>query len=322
MNTLEAINERIENTQRLIKLKNDRLQARKEQAAKFGIMMADPSITNEIKEIEQELETLQEELEQLKREKASLSAPLVYMHTFGTPDSSLPPDTYSLEWSAEFDREVSPRRISNPEVWENKLLPQLKDLREEKIKRKGLIRLQGTIALTAGFAFGCYFSRVGQYQLEVKQGEAQWRSDLALEAADPGFKEKRVSGVPGANDIAVLVNALKNQDSDDLIDDVMGYLNRQGGVQKLLLLEADGVTRHKKLLEGWQAAVLARNSLAVLRKFARSHTEATLHIFLATPAGLAVFLGHQWNAIGINAQLHEFAGGADKYMPSCRLSLA
>jgi hypothetical protein len=47
-----------------------------------------------------------------------------------------------------------------------------------------------------------------------------------------------------------------------------------------------------------------------------------VHLFLAMPFALAVFLGHQWNAIGgAQAQCYEWVGGGEVYAPACLLDL-
>ena len=44
-----------------------------------------------------------------------------------------------------------------------------------------------------------------------------------------------------------------------------------------------------------------------------------LHLFLAVPFGLAVFLGHQWNALNKKVQCYEWIGGDTIYAPAGEL---
>ncbi len=91
--------------------------------------------------------------------------------------------------------------------------------------------------------------------------------------------------------------------------------------KSVLLLSAESVLEGKHLLDDWEAVALARASRRQLKDWVSQVQPERLHLFLATPVGLAVFLGHQWNAIGKKAQCYEWLGG-DDYAPACLLNLS
>jgi hypothetical protein len=84
----------------------------------------------------------------------------------------------------------------------------------------------------------------------------------------------------------------------------------------VLTLDADFVQRDR-VLESWEALPLARSSRWELMDFIGQKQMSRLHVFLATPVALAVFLGHQWNAIDRPIRCHEWIQGGAEYAPAC-----
>lgn len=84
----------------------------------------------------------------------------------------------------------------------------------------------------------------------------------------------------------------------------------------LLMLDADFVQRDRPL-DSWEAPLLARASRWALMDFIGQTQVRQLHVFLATPVALAVFLGHQWNAIDCPIRCHEWIQGGAEYAPAC-----
>jgi hypothetical protein len=350
---------------------------------------------------------------------------LVYIHNFGSLPSNIPPEATVIDWSNEFDRSTTPRKVPSPAEWAGKLMPELYQL-PAKIGQRGWIRLQGTAALSVGFAFGCLFQEVGHYQIEVEQfaspGPEYWRSDTqppAKQAVE--FAGSMLGGNPEAPDGVVIVHALPNQPLDSIVRGVGCYLGEEqvfeslvsksdahyntGAIRQslieafsdqdlrnlsydhnefrpvyeqlatdsgkaaiaqmlvefteqqmlfeelfdlvkrknpryyalheaelrqraqstkfkgVLLLEAKMASEGKRPLASWEAIALARASRRQLKDWVSQIKLENLHLFLATPLGLAVFLGHQWNAIGKKAQCYEWLGG-DDYAPACLVHLS
>jgi hypothetical protein len=82
------------------------------------------------------------------------------------------PADYVLDWSQEFDR--STRRVPTEDVWNNRLLPELKALREKiaRERKERFIRFRGRCALSTTIALGATFPVVGGWTFEVPQPPA------------------------------------------------------------------------------------------------------------------------------------------------------
>jgi hypothetical protein len=196
-------------------------------------------------------------------------------------------------------------------------------------------------ALSAGFVFGAAFKEVGRYLLEVEQFFASkthfWYSDETAPAGqpDPLFPAHHLAGNPVATEGAVIVYAAPKQSLAEVTEsvgkywgeaDIFGAALRGATVasEKLkgvLVLEAEAASKEKRGLQSWEAAVLARQSERPLAEFINSTKPKKLHLFLATPLGLAVFLGHQWNALNMKVQCYEWTGGDRVYAPAGQLQL-
>lgn len=148
-----------------------------------------------------------------------------------------------------------------------------------------------------------------------------WYSNEVADDTRLEFVTTEIEGEAEDGAVAVVINALIGQRSDDLVAGVKSYLSPQGRTQRILLLEAAPAVHDKESLMGAEAAVLARTSQPILRNFANRTNAGPLHLFLATPVGLAVFLGHNWNAIGTTVQCYEWSGQAGQYLPSCAVAL-
>jgi hypothetical protein len=354
--------------------------------------------------------------------------PLIYLHCFDELPGNVPPQASLMDWSEWFDRSTTPRRVPAPSAWQERLLPAL--IAQRKIVNqehgRGLVHLQSSGALTAGFAFGHTFQAVGRYRLAVSQstqGNAQsWRSDEPPPAGckAPRFHAHRLEGDPNASDGVVIVHALARPldsivrdvgryleekdlerlveitgqpldpddasqqqtliglrelldkrfdkgELDDLCfrlgvkyDDLPGegrsskalklvdYMNRRGRISELVaigqnlrpdvpwptipkvgarcqrfkgILVLDARLEQGRLLEGWQAAAMARASQGQVADFVSRARPGKLHLFLATPFSLAVFLGHQWNAVNARVQCYEWVKGEVIYAPACLLQV-
>lgn len=349
-------------------------------------------------------------------------APLFCIYNFGRLPPDEPPD-FILDWSNRFKRDTSSRQVPSPDEWDNELIPELKRcLRrlQDEDNYRGLVRLNSTSSLSAGFAFGNTFLNVGQYEIEILSPQ-HWRSDEppSQEQQAPEFTCHSFEFESRSNsDAVVIVCAIDNQPAEmvvnaagtcmgegelfqnlvsgkspetehntmavrQLLTQALGdeelttlcydefrpvyeqaagmsktqtiqrlieYVERHGLFEKLLqaikrrnpsryklheaklkrkapsqfkgllVLEAERATKGKRRLEGWEAAAMARLSRGTLRDFVNRLKPEKLHLFLAVPLGLAVFLGHYWNAIGKQIQCYEWLGG-DAYVRSCLLDL-
>lgn len=97
---------------------------------------------------------------------------------------------------------------------------------------------------------------------------------------------------------------------------------RSGIFQRVLLLETEIASKDQRFITGWEAAELARSAQQQMARLV-SALRRPVHIklCLTVPFGLAVFLGHHWNAIGQKVQVYEYIGGATPYAPACEVDV-
>lgn len=323
---------RIEHIKNLLITHQRSLHHLREQQAKLGLT-APPAIMIQIEDLEVEMAKLQHELTQLK-------APLIYIHNFGDKEET-PPEATELDWSQYFSFGQPYRTTPSPETWQNELLPKLEQLRQ-KMGQRGLVRLRTTGALSVGFAFGYTFREVAQYKLEVAQFPPSpppfWYSDETPPAGEvaPRFKSRQILGNSAASDGVVIVYATPGRSPQSVCQAVALNLGVKDGfaglfsgpdaagpdsLKGVLLLEAEAATVEERFIAGWEAAALARASKRQVVDFVSQVKPERLLLFLAVPFGLAVFLGHQWNAIGEPVQCYEWIGGTT-YAPACWLNMS
>lgn len=333
MDELKEINREIENKQRLLSQHYRRLQVLKEQKAQFGLSVP-PHIVTEIAEIETELEPLQVELYQLRQEQELLQAPVVYIANLGSVPADLPLNAIVVDWSGEFV--FDPRQVPAPERWQAELWPELFQL-PARVGRTGLIRLQGSSSLSTAFAFGQVFRNVGGYRLAVEQRSPNqtttWYANVEPPAGERAVEFiSRMSALnPAGQDGLVIIYAAPQTTLAAVVGEIgdywgeadtfrqvasdlsVEYVPRQAAKAALVL--EDKAATHGEHLVGWQAAALARTSRRKLIEFIEQVQPERLHLFLAGPVGLAAFIGHYWNQVGLEIQCYERLS-RNRYAPS------
>jgi hypothetical protein len=326
-----------ENIQKLIFNHNRRLQVLKEQQALRGIGTP-PEVILEIEDIEAAIQQLQTQLTLIISDEVRMASPLIHLYTFGKRPQNEPEQAHVIDWRNIFDS-TPPRTIPSPEVWQSSLVPEILAL-PDQLDGSGMIRLYSTGALSVGFTFGTAFKQIGRYLIEVEQfyaGQSHfWYSDEVPPKGQepPEFVGQNLVGNPEATDGAIIVYAAPNQSLAEIVESVGNHwgeantfkasLNGTSAIKEfkgVLVLEAEAASTEKRGLQSWEAAVLARQSVRQVTEFVGEFNPQKLHLFLATPLGLAVFLGHQWNAIGKKIQCYEWVGGEKVYAPSCQLEL-
>jgi hypothetical protein len=97
--------------------------------------------------------------------------------------------------------------------------------------------------------------------------------------------------------------------------------NQFQAVKGVLVLEAETVTRQKRNLENWEAVALAQSSTYLVNEFKDQVEPDKLHLFMAAPLGLAVFMGHYWNHVRRPVQCYEETRTDRFYAPSCEVAV-
>lgn len=201
-----------------------------------------------------------------------------------------------LSWQYYFDRDA--RQVPKLDVWQNTLQPELKQIKAKLLADHNTkyLDIRGKLPLSYSLALGATFPRVGGFQLRMQQDFQNEASQLWHSHAAPSelkFKTVAEDGVKG-NDLLIafgisgsLESAVKNWQMSDSVP----------FTAEIYLEPETGAGRSSLKSEGDAVALAAQAGEAIFNlqeKYDATHT----HIILRVPAGFALFLGQQLNAIG------------------------
>jgi hypothetical protein len=340
-----------EDLQNLLQNHQRRLQVLKEQQALMGIQTP-PAILIEIQDIETKIDELQVSLDQFTapNESQHETAPLVYIHNWGKKPDKFPETPHLLDWSGpgRFQEQAGGgRSVPSAETWRDELLPRLNGLPAE-IGAAGWVRLAGQCALSTGFAFGHVFRAKERFQIELAQfipgaGPEYWSSAAPLPEQIEAPKLTPLTAIshtagtgsaPTKNEAVIVVAAIKDKSVTVILSDVGTYFGEAEAfsqipdgntqfqaVKGVLLLEAETATRQKRNLAVWEAVALAQSSAYRVNEFKAQVEPEKLHLFMAAPLGLAVFMGHYWNHVRCPVQCYEETRTDRFYAPSCEVAV-
>ncbi len=218
---------------------------------------------------------------------------------------------YLLDWSQEFDR--STRRVPVEDVWNNRLLPELKTLRNTIAggRKERLIRFRGRCALSTSIALGATFPLVGGWAFEVPQPPARepWRSD-ATPASPYEMHVEVVDG--GGADIVLGLNI-----RGDSREDVRRYVDSTGVPPKLFAFMEPALAGSQSIACSAEACAFAMAVRERLSALINKTGAQKTRLFFYGPQALAIFLGQHLTSVG-KVQLFEYQDPG--YVPSILLS--
>ncbi len=179
-------------------------------------------------------------------------------------------------------------RLHDEADWQDVVWPQLRDA-AATFKGRGIrdIVVDGPMRLAMWFGSGCALRGVEGFQVSMNQNGQIWSSveygtspELVVDVVDI-IEDPRV---------AVVVSV-----ATDASQDALEHAKRVG-VGRVVLVAPQAGSRNGAVQDGPTAVALAeaiRN--AVRDNLERRNTE--VHLYLATPAGLALLLGNRWNRV-------------------------
>lgn len=237
------------------------------------------------------------------------------VHAIDRPGTSRAP-TLTLDWVDRFTGETprSRRVVQNPGSWST--MNQELTAAEEKLAGFGVPRLhvEGAMRLSLGFAVGAAFPQTRGWTLSIDQRGSSWTTGRSGGAAEEGARlvapTETLAG--GAEDEVAVVACL----TLDATEDVRAHVIAAGLASTLVSLGPAGQIGQYSVVDGDQASAWARSARELLRAELRrvSPSARCLHLFLAAPLGVALFLGHDWNLLP-RTVIYEHVGGA-RYEPT------
>jgi hypothetical protein len=170
--------------------------------------------------------------------------------------------------------------------------------------------VHGSKHLTAAYILGYVFCRASGFNLEIRQRNEYWKTDLLLPGDGP-FATTRTEGSLDSSLLAVEVTATGKSVSGS----VHRYLQLNGisPQQFISFIPKEGFTAVDNGLAVGMAIQIRRELEGVV---GRNQIDG-IHLFGAVPQSLALMIGHHLNALP-PVQLYEFDGL--NYHPSIRLS--
>jgi hypothetical protein len=206
-----------------------------------------------------------------------------------TPDRLSPQAAFAIDWVDRFDGPdaFAKRRPRPPATWQQ-LQADIEDL-PAHLDPASHIAITGSLRLAPAFTVGAALRMVTNTDVAVMQRGTPWASDAPYTAPiTPTLTEHDIGN---GEDIAIGIEV-----STTMTDDVISFLQEQKiPVSRLVILGPPGGPRDNAIGSPEQACALAIGLRDAARRVVRGHRR--MHLFLATPMGLALLLGHRWNRV-------------------------
>ncbi len=204
-------------------------------------------------------------------------------------------------------------QLSDPDDWQNKVRPQLaaKATQLEGYTSRR-VHLAGYMRLPLWFAVGWSLPDSRRWVLSLDQRGVEWRTSEVADPVTPSVLDNRNMGA--GTDLALAVGL-----TTDPTKAVANFLAQAGlPVGRLLVLGPDGAPGPNAVPgAGWTsswARAVRDEALAAVRE----NGAKRVHLFMAAPAGAALFLGHQWNMMP-STVVYEFVPQDNLYVPTLTL---
>lgn len=234
----------------------------------------------------------------------------IHLHT-AINDMETDADSTALrfEWADFFAGEN--RNYPPPEVWNERLVGELLETKKWILERRSTRRifLTGNRRLSTSLAIGSVFSAVAGFPLEMQYRDEVYATDAhaALETPDYQIQSQRFGNETGER-LIVSVGIIR-----DVVPDVDEYLQKQG-LYDLPMLHIKGdapivSSEQGNLVTGKIKSLISEN---IVQSGAKQ-----IDLFIASPAFLALFLGHRLNATAPVQCYERVAAG--QYEPTCLL---
>jgi len=195
----------------------------------------------------------------------------------------------ALDWADRFDGATAytKRRPLAPATWDQ--LHQDIDAIPTALPSSARILVTGSMRLPTAFTVGTALRMVTNVDLAVSQGQEIWSSDTQYVTATTPSVEQR--SIDQGTEIAVAIGL-----ATPITDAVINYLQDNGiPVGELVSVGRPRGTHDAFIVGSHAANALAYGIREAVRPLVRRH--GRVHLFLAMPMGLAMLLGHRWNAM-------------------------
>lgn len=214
------------------------------------------------------------------------------------------------------------RYPKTPSIWEEEVVPQLRDFLREATAARRPIHLNFASHASTAFAAGYFLEAKSGLEITIRQrgqaGFSEWRALAGRDRKGPLFlHEKDLPGTEDARDVALALSITK-----PVLPDVEEYLrNARLAVHRVLPATLAPAPSQLGVQDGLHAFRLAEAITQKVRQRPSSESGGTVHLFGAAPNALLFFLGQLWQGLG-PVQLYEqdfFSDRLGDYSPSILL---
>lgn len=255
------------------------------------------------------------------RKKTSLLNPMICLGVNGSAkrvyDNS--PDRI-LDWTEYYDFSAQPRQLATPEIWQQVLLPELREVRDQLAqgRRDLTLDLRGLIPLSGAFAIGAVFQETRGFILQVEQSTGS--SSLWKSSEQPSNLKFRVVQECGHAGKDLCVALAISRPSWPQVQKL--YENPAHGINAVVYLEPDtkAGASDRALASNAEAIALVEDAKRLIDHYRQLYQADRLHLVFACPMGFAALLGHRLRAVG-EIVTYEFTQSTDEpYTPSVRFN--
>jgi hypothetical protein len=206
-----------------------------------------------------------------------------------TPDRLAAQAAYAIDWVDRFDGPdaYAKRRPKAPATWQQ-LQADIEDI-PARLGAASHIAITGSLRLAPAFTVGAALRMVTSIDIAVMQRGTPWPSDAPY--STPVTPTSTEYDIGQGEDVAIAIEVATTMTAA-----VQAFLQGQHTpVGRLVVLGPPGGPRDNAVTGPEHACALAVGLRDAARRAAHGHPR--IHLFLATPMGLALLLGHRWNRV-------------------------
>ncbi len=212
-----------------------------------------------------------------------------------------------FEWVRFFGGEG--RVYPAPPDWQRNVVEQLAAARDWIVENRSQRRVVvgGEMRLSVLAALGSQFPAVAGFSIDLEYRGMVWATDSHAQAED--IYDIATTHVGGAgSELVVIIDILRN------VSEAVNAACTELGLGGLPVIRFHG---SEAINSDRQVNTVVRFIKQSIERRLHEVGAETIHLFLACPAPLALFLGHRLNAI-VEIQCYEWTGGSS-YVPTCKL---
>lgn len=225
-----------------------------------------------------------------------------------------------LDWTEYYNFATQPRELASPEIWQQVLLPELQEVRDQLAqgRRDLTLDLRGMIPLSGAFVIGAVFQETRGFILQVEQftgSPSLWKSSET--PSNLKFRVVQECGHAG-QDLCVALAITRS--SWPQIQKL--YQNPAYGINAVIYLEpdTDAGASDRALTSNADAVAMVQDTKRLIDHYRQVYQADRLHLVFACPMGFAALLGHRLRAVG-EIVTYEFTNSSDQpYVPSVRFN--